>query len=73
MNDYPRMLYRKGTEAVYDGLACDTRIVDDEQGEAGASGWSRSPIEAHKPAVPALAEEQPARPKLGVKAEGSAK
>lgn len=50
MTDYPRMLYREGTETkVWDKYACDLLTVSDEAEHEAAreDGWSDTPGEAH--------------------------
>jgi hypothetical protein len=51
MNDYPRMMYRKGAEDSPElhGLHCETMLVDsaEEEQAAKADGYARSPHEAH--------------------------
>jgi hypothetical protein len=41
MSDFPKMLYRPGTEIEWSGLNLDTCIVDDEASKAAANaeGW----------------------------------
>lgn len=50
MSDYPRMLYREGTETrVWDKYDCDLLTVSDEAEHEVArdQGWSDTPGEAH--------------------------
>lgn len=44
-NDYPKMLYRAGSEIEWEGKSLDTLIVDDAEGESAAvkEGWSADP------------------------------
>lgn len=52
MSDYPRMLYRCGTEqTVCEGFGVDTRIVENEDAELAAleEGWRTSPAPPEKP------------------------
>lgn len=56
MFDYPRMLYRPGTECrVWDAHDVDTLIVanETEELEALEGGWSRKPDESPKKPVKA--------------------
>jgi len=39
MNDYPKMLYRKGSEIEWSGLQLDVITVHDEAEEKAAVGW----------------------------------
>jgi hypothetical protein len=41
--EYPKMLYRKGTAMQYEGKNLDTRIVNSREEEKAAKGWVDHP------------------------------
>lgn len=51
MSDYPKMLFKVGTEIEWEGLSLDTIIVEDAEGEAAAKDY--------KPAEALLKPEKP--------------
>ena len=50
MTDYPKMLYRDGTEIEWEGLSLDTLVVENEDEELAADGWRATPAPAEKKA-----------------------
>jgi hypothetical protein len=51
MNDYPKALYRQGSQFEWEGLSLDSMIVDSADAEkaALADGWKASPFDDEKP------------------------
>lgn len=51
MDEYPKALYRDGTEFEWEGLSLDMLVVDDADAEAAArkDGWASAGEEAPKP------------------------